>query len=373
MESRLRKLADTIVNYSLELKEGEKVLITYQTLEPLPLVKYLIETIYQVGGIPYTNIMEHEIAALLLEQTSQKRIELLRSIAKFEVDNYDAFINIRYNVNDYEQVRVKPSILKMIGDNLKDITNIRINERKWVLLDYPSKLDAYKAKMKIDGFIDFALSVMTIDYKQLSVDIQPLKKLMEKTDKVRITGKGTDLTFSIKGIPVVPCVGTRNIPDGEIFTAPIKDSINGYITFNTPSPYQGNVYTNVKLVFVNGNIVEATCNEDNDNLNKIFDTDEGARYIGEFAIGLNPIIKHPMGNILYDEKIVGSIHLTPGRCYKNAFNGNDSNIHWDLVLIQRKEYGGGDIYFDNLLIRKDGIFVLDELKHLNYEVNINKK
>jgi aminopeptidase len=369
MEIRLKKLANTIVNYSLELKESEKVLITYQTLKPLPLVKHLIEEIYEVGAIPYTKVVEPITSALLLEKTSQKRVGLLKSISKFEIDNYDAFINIRYNVNDYEQSKVKSDILKMIGDNLKDINDIRVNKRKWVLLNYPSKLDAYKAKMKVDEFIDYALSVMTIDYKRLSYDIKPLIKLMGKTDKVRITGKGTDLTFSIKGIPIVPCIGDRNIPDGEIFTAPVKDSVNGYITYNTPSPYQGNIYTNVKLVFVNGKIVEATCNEDNEKLNKILNTDEGARYIGEFAIGLNPIIKHPMGDVLYDEKIIGSIHLTPGRSYRSAFNGNDSSIHWDMVLIQRKEYGGGNLYFDNFLVREDGIFVLDELKHLNYNIN----
>ena len=184
---------------------------------------------------------------------------------------------------------------------------------------------------------------------------------MEKTDKVRIVAKNTDLTFSIKDIPVVPCVGKSNLPDGEIYTAPVKDSVEGYITYNTPCPYQGNVYHDVRLEFSKGQIVNCTCQEDVISLKEIFDTDQGARYISEFSLGLNPLIKKPMGDILYDEKIIGSIHFTPGRAYKDAFNGNISSIHWDMVLLEP------DIYFDDVLIRKKGKFVIEQLKHLNYE------
>ena len=190
---------------------------------------------------------------------------------------------------------------------------------------------------------------------------------MEKTDRVRIVAPNTDITFSIKGIPAIPCCGEYNIPDGEIFTAPVKDSVNGTITFNTPCPYQGNIYTNVSLTLKDGKIVQAMCNEDNQSLNHIFDSDEGARYIGEFAIGLNPKILHPMGDILFDEKIIGSIHFTPGRAYREAFNGNISSIHWDMVLIEREEYGGGELYFDDVLIRKNGKFMLPELEPLNQQ------
>ena len=188
---------------------------------------------------------------------------------------------------------------------------------------------------------------------------------MEKTDKVRIVGPNTDITFSIKGLPAIPCCGTCNIPDGEIYTAPVKNSVNGYITYNTPSPYQGNIYEDVHLEFENGKIVNCSAKENTDGLIKIFDTDEGSRYVGEFSFGLNPLILNPIGDILYDEKIKGSIHFTPGTCYKDCDNGNVSSVHWDLVLIQRKEFGGGEIYFDDVLIRKDGKFVLEQLKDLN--------
>lgn len=199
----------------------------------------------------------------------------------------------------------------------------------------------------------------------MNEELKPLKDLMDKTDKVRLTGKGTDITFSIKDIPAIICSGECNIPDGEVYTAPVKESVNGIIKYNTPSPYRGNIFHNVTLEFKDGKIVKATCDEDKEELNKIFDTDEGARYVGEFSIGVNPVIRYPMGDILFDEKIIGSIHFTPGECYKDAYNGNRSAIHWDMVLIQREDFGGGNIYFDDKLIRENGIFVVEELKHLN--------
>jgi len=238
------------------------------------------------------------------------------------------------------------------------------------LLEYPSHLDAFKAKMKISEFRDYAFDAMTIDYSKYEEMIKPLKSLIEKTDNVRITGKDTDLTFSIKDISVIPCLGEKNIPDGEIYTAPIKTSVNGYITYNTASSYNGKVYNNVRLEFEEGKIINATCDNENDNksLNEIFDTDEGSRYIGEFAIGFNEKVTMPIGDTLYDEKICGSIHFTPGTCYRDADNGNKSSIHWDMVFIQREDFGGGEIYFDDVLVRKDGLFVIEELKQINPKV-----
>ncbi|MFA7076200.1 MAG: aminopeptidase, partial [Candidatus Izemoplasmatales bacterium] len=188
-----------------------------------------------------------------------------------------------------------------------------------------------------------------------------------KTDKVRIVSPNTDLRFSIKGLNVVPCAGENNIPDGEIFTAPVKDSVNGVIQYNTPSAYRGRVFNDIKLKFKDGKIVEATADDNLDVLEEIFNTDEGARYVGEFAIGVNPKVSTPMTNTLFDEKIAGSIHFTPGNSYDHCPNGNKSSIHWDLVLIQTEAYGGGEIYFDDVLIRKNGIFVIESLKGLNPE------
>ena len=363
---KLNKLANTIINYSLHLKEKDRVSVSF-TKEATPLVEELIKEAKKVGAVMTLSMYDPKLNSLLAEGNNDARLTQLKKIREFEVENNDAFIAIRTSYNDYESKNIPVDMIRKLGEMTKEIDDIRINNREWVLLNYPSALDAYKAKMTTTEFEEFALDVMTVDYKQMSKDIEPLKQLMEKTDKVRIVSPGTDLTFSIKGLPAVPCTGEKNIPDGELYSAPIKDSVNGTITYNTPSPYQGNIYNHVSLTFENGKIIKATCDEDDDKLNEIFDTDEGARYVGEFSLGFNPKILKPMGDILYDEKILGSLHFTPGRCYADCDNGNKSSIHWDMVLIQREEFGGGEIYFDDVLIRKDGKFVLEELKILNYE------
>lgn len=363
---KLNTLAHTMVNYSLHLKENSKVIVNF-TQEATPLVEELIKEAQKVGAVMSLNMYDPRLNARLAEKNTDARLEHLKNLRKFEVENYDAFIQIRSSFNDYESKNVPKEMTRKLGSMTQELDDIRINERDWVLLNYPTDLDAYKAKMTTADFNEFALDVMTVDYQKMNNDIAPLKELMERTDKVRIISPGTDLTFSIKGMPAIPCCGEKNIPDGELYSAPIKESVNGTITYNTPSPYQGNVYNHVSLTFENGKIIKATCDEDNEKLNEIFDTDEGARYVGEFSLGFNPKILYPMGDILYDEKILGSLHFTPGRCYADCDNGNVSSIHWDMVLIQREDFGGGEIYFDDVLIRKDGKFVLEELKVLNYE------
>ena len=244
----------------------------------------------------------------------------------------------------------------------------RINHTRWCVLRWPTPSMAQLAEMSTEAFEDFYFDVCTLDYAKMDRAAQKLKARMDKSERVHLKGPGdTDLTFSIKDIPTIPCSGKLNIPDGECFTAPVRDSVNGVIHFNTPTVYNGSSFKNVRLEFKDGKVVGATCDGDDDKLNSILDTDEGGRYVGEFAIGYNPYILEPMKDILFDEKIAGSLHFTPGRCYEEAPNGNDSEMHWDLVLIQRPEYGGGTIAFDDEIVRKDGTFIVDDLKDLNPE------
>lgn len=363
---RIKKLSHILVNHSIKVKENEKVLIVYQSSKTMPLVISLVKDILSKKGVPTIKYIDQEISNLIKEVLNDEIIEHKKNILKFEVSEYDSFIQIKYNLSDYYDRLVDPIMNNKLKDSLSKYKDIQINNKKWVLLNYPSDIDAYKSKMSNDKFYNFAMDVMTVDYDKMYYDMLPLKEIMEKTDKVHIKGVGTDLTFSIKGMPAIICSGESNIPDGEVFTAPIKDSVNGVITFNTPSPYDGYIFNNIKLTFENGKIIQATCDQNDAKLNEILNTDNGSRYIGEFSFGLNPKIIYPISDILYDEKIKGSIHFTPGSAYKECNNGNVSNIHWDMVLIQRKDYGGGNIYFDDVLIRKDGEFVIPELKNLNY-------
>lgn len=365
MSEEIKNLSKNIVEYSINVQPNENVLIIYYSEEELEMVKQLIKQISIRGGNPNYKKVNMELESLLLRQDNENVIDLLVKQLGNEVNMYDSFISMGYIKNEYENKNVSLNMINSFGIKSREIKNIKLNKRKWVIFNYPSLVAAYKAHMSIDEFRKYSFEVMNVDYRAMYRKLLPLKELMEKTDKVRMVGPNTDIRFSIKGMPAIPCCGTNNIPDGEIYTAPIIDSVNGVITYNTPSAYRGNIFYEISLTFENGKIVSATCKDDEKNLNDIFDTDEGARYIGEFSFGLNPKILYPMGDILYDEKIKGSIHFTPGNAYANCDNGNRSAIHWDLVWIQREEYGGGEVYFDDILIRKDGVFILDELKELN--------
>ncbi|QTC40263.1 aminopeptidase [Bacillus sp. V3] len=362
-DPRLGKLAEVLLTHSLKMKEGEKLLITGEYTTK-PLVKELLRKAYDLGIIPYFEFGDQELMRIMATNAKEEQMILMN---KWNMDKYqdlDAFISISSDPNDAEMSEVPGEQWQLLMPLVKESNDYLVQKKKWVLLNYPNPALAQKAKMSYETFFDYLLEVCTVDYKQMEEAQKPLKDLMDRTDKVRITGEGTDLTFSIKDIPAVMCFGERNIPDGEVYTAPVKDSVNGTITYNTPTLYRGFSFDNISLTFENGKIVKATADKTKE-LNEILDTDEGARFIGEFAIGVNPKIKEPMLDILFDEKIGGSFHFTPGQAYEGADNGNRSSVHWDMVCIQRPEYGGGEIYFDDVLIRKDGMFVIEELKGLN--------
>jgi len=365
-DPRIEKLAHSIINYALELKPGEKVLIEVNGLE-IPLAQALIKEAYAANALPFLSINNNTLLRELLKGMSKEQAQAMASWDLARMKEMDAFIGIRAPQNAAELADVvgeKMSIYQK--DYLRPVTAQRVTHTKWVVMRYPNASMAQLANTSIEAFEDFYFNVCNLDYAKMSRAMDPLVELMNKTDKVRITGPGTDLTFSIKGIKAIKCDGHMNIPDGEVYTAPVKESVQGRISYNTVALYQGFTYENIVLEFKDGKIIKATAN-DTKRIEEIFDTDEGARYIGEFAIGVNPYILHPMKDTLFDEKIDGSFHFTPGSCYDDCDNGNKSAIHWDLVCIQRPEYGGGEIYFDDILIRKDGRFVLPELQGLNPE------
>ncbi|WP_088808849.1 MULTISPECIES: aminopeptidase [Listeria] len=363
-DPRIQKLAYNLINYSIKLQKGEKVLIENFGLQT-ELVQALVKEAYDAGGCPFVSIKEPKIDRALLLGANKEQYELMASFEGAVMKEMDAYIGLRSGDNINELSDVPAEKMKISGGTLgKMHTDIRVKQTRWVVLRYPTSSMAQLSGMSTEGFEDFYFDVCTLDYAKMSAAMDSLVALMNKTDKVHLVGPGTDLRFSIKDIPAVKCAGELNIPDGEVYTAPVRDSVQGTLSYNAPSPYQGFVFENVSFTFENGQIIEATAN-DTERINEILNTDDGARFIGEFAIGVNPFIHEPMGDILFDEKIEGSFHFTPGQCYDEAYNGNTSAIHWDLVNIQRKEYGGGEIYFDDVLIRKDGLFVLPELEILN--------
>lgn len=366
-DSREITLAKNLVNYSINVGKGDKVWIdAIGCDETLPAA--IIREIYKVGGIPFLNIINKRLQKELLNGATDEMLTLWAERDAQFMDKMDCYIGIRGGNNAYELSDVDESIMQNY-DKIYGVpvhSDRRVAHTRWVILRYPTEGMSQLAGMSTEAFEDYYYNVCCLDYAKMGRAMNSLVELMNRTDKVRILAKDTDLSFSIKGIPAIKCDGKCNIPDGEIYTAPVKDSVNGVITYNVPSIENGFRFENVRLEFVNGKIVKATANN-NEKVNAIFDTDEGARYVGEFAIGVNPYVTKAIGDILFDEKISGSIHFTPGCSYDDAPNGNKSAVHWDLVLCQTPEFGGGEIWFDDVLIRKDGRFVLEELNCLNPE------
>ena len=363
-DPRLETLASNLLDYSLGLRPGEKVLIEGESGSQALMIA-LVEATYQRGAVPFVHTGDSRLRRAWMLGAGREQMDLQIAWETQRVKDVDATLYILAGDNASEMADVPGSILeasRLASEPLMDL----LLTKKWCLLRYPTSAAAQAAGMSTQGFEDFCLAVSTLDYALMDKAMDPLVDLMSRTDRVRITSPGTDVSFSIKGIPVLKAAGKNNIPDGEVFTAPVRDSANGTIAFNTPSLEDGTTHERVRLSLKDGRIVEADSSEPK-KIQQMLDADEGARYLGEFALGVNPCIDRPMKDTLYDEKIGGSLHLTPGRAYDDADNGNRSSVHWDLVLIQTPQWGGGEVWFDDVLVRKDGRFVLSELERLNPE------
>lgn len=346
---------------------GDKVFI--ETFDiPADFAAELIRTVAEAGGLPLISTNQMAVRRALYQVATEEQMRLIGKLELARMEAVQCYVGVRGAENISELSDVPPDRMSLYEQHWWNPVHseVRVKKTRWVVLRWPNASMAQAAGMCTEAFEDFYFEVCAnVDYAEMARAAQPLKELMDRTDRVRINGPGTDLSFSKKGIATIPCAGERNVPDGEIFTCPVRDSVNGTIQFNCETLYRGTIFNNIRLVFKNGRIVEAAAGGDTARLNEILDADEGARYIGEWSLAFNPRILKPMKDILFDEKIAGSFHLTPGQAYDEADNGNRSQIHWDMVCIQRPEFGGGVIYFDNVLVRKDGLFTLPELSALN--------
>ena len=362
-DPRFARLAEVLTGFSTDLKKGERVLIDAFDV-PDTFTIALVRAAQDRGALPYVNIQRARITRELLRGATAEQYGTTAEVELARMQKMQAYIAVRGSENIFETSDVPAERVQAVAKVLKPVLDHRVNKTKWVVLRWPSSAMAQQAGMSTAAFEDFFFRVCTFDYRRYGPGMKALADLMDQTDRVHLKGPGTDLKFSIKGIGAVPCGGLRNIPDGEVFSCPVKESVEGVIQYNAPTVYLGTSFDHIRLVFRKGKIVEATSNNTK-RLNEILDTDAGARYIGEFALGFNPHILEPMRDILFDEKIAGSFHFTPGQAYETGGNGNKSAVHWDMVNIQRPEYGGGEIWFDGKLIRKDGLFTTPALKKLN--------
>ncbi|MFH2037555.1 MAG: aminopeptidase [Candidatus Zixiibacteriota bacterium] len=372
-DKRNEILARNLIDYSTKLQTGEILYLETKGIQTLELAKEIIKYATQKGAVPFWFYNDESLTRQFLRSATDEQMKKMADMHLGLMKQASAYLGLRGSDNPFDLADLDSSVMERFQQIFYKPVHLeeRVKNTKWCVLRYPNNAMAQLAETSQEKFEDFYFNVCNLNYAKMSKAMDPLYELVDKTDKVHIISPGTDLTFSIKGIPVVKCDGLRNIPDGEVYTAPVRNSVNGVITYNTPSLHDGYVYNDISFTFKDGKIIKATSSSFEDKLNKVLDTDENARYIGEFAIGVNPFVLHPMKDTLFDEKIRGSFHLTPGCCYDEAPNGNKSAIHWDLVLIQRADYGGGEIYFDDKLIRKDGIFTDPEMEKAFSEENLS--
>lgn len=363
---RDKKLADLLVNYSIGLKRGESCLINAIDV-PLEFVEELVQSVYTAGGYPLVNIGFERLRRAITAGATKESFAVYKECDLYRMKQMDTFIGVRGPANSRETSDLPDEINALYMREYYQPVHgeQRVPHTRWVVLRYPTEIMSYSAGMSTLEFEKFYYRVTNeVDYKLMSEAMEPAVNFLQKAGDVRIIGPGTDLSFSIKGMTAIPCDGKMNIPDGEIYTCPVKESVEGVLAYNTSSTYQGYTFTNVSFEFAKGKIIRAEANN-KEKLEAVLDIDQGARYIGEFALGCNPAITFPMDNTLFDEKIMGSFHFTPGNAYEDCDNGNRSAVHWDLVAIQTPEYGGGEIWIDGELIRKDGVFLHEAFTSLN--------
>ena len=362
-DPRYTKLARLLVSYSTRVKKGDRALLDMIDI-PDDFIIALMRAVREAGGTPLVEVRHPRVSRELLLEADEAQATLIRDLELFRMKKVQAYIAVRGSSNASENADVPSGRMQLYSKITRPVTDWRINRTRWCVLRWPTPSMAQAAGMSTEAFENLYFDVCTMDYPRMARAMAPLEKRMKRADRVHLKAPGTDLTFSIKGIGAQMCKGDRNIPDGEVFSCPVKNSVNGAIRFNTPTIYAGTKFENVRLEFKDGKIIDASANNPK-RLNEILDTDAGARYVGEFSLGFNPYILNPMCDILFDEKIAGSLHFTPGQAYDECDNGNRSAVHWDMVLIQRPEWGGGEVWFDGELIRKDGIFLPKDLKPLN--------
>ncbi len=358
-----KELARLIARNSLLIKPKSQVYIKYKSEDSLNFIKQLILEISKRGGIAFTTKYNKELEDFLLSTLSVDSINPWLERHEFENKKYDIFISIGSNDEFIKTPKTNQEIIDEYKRKRMELEKYRVHKQS-LLLNYPSIVDANNMGMSYDAYYRYAMDAMTYDFSQDMVAILELKKMIAEAKYVRIKGDNVDLEFYKDNIPAVELLGKINLPDGEIYTAPIRDSVNGYIRYNVPSPKNGYVFNEITLRFKDGKVIDYSVKDHWEEFEQIINIDERARYDGELAFGCNPLISKPMCDILYDEKLCRSFHLALGNAYRNAYNGNNSALHWDMIYLNEKG-NYCDVFLDKKLVSSGGEFVPTLVKKLN--------
>ena len=360
IDRRLEKLARVLVDYSIEASEGEQVVVFGETGAE-PLVKAIYARLLQVGAVPVLQLGLPGMQELFFEHAQDVHYEEIPSIRRFIAEEADAEIGIRAPSNTRALANVDPAKQQRLAALNRPLSEIMLGKNRWMLTLFPTAALAQEANMGLTEYEDFAFSAMGLDeedpvryWQEKSKEQARLKERLEVARELRIVGLGTDLTLSVEGRTFVNSAGRRNMPCGEVFTGPIEDSANGHVFFGVPAAIGGREVAGARLRFEGGKVVESGAEKGGEYLESLLDTDAGARFLGEIGIGTNYNIGRASANVLFDEKLGGTVHLAIGRSYKETGGQNDSSVHTDLVCDLRD---GGELYADGELIQKDGRFL----------------
>lgn len=367
MDSRVKKLSRLLTGYSCGLQPGEKVLIEYEGKETRTLVRQLIRDVYGLGAVPFVAERDASVLREVLMEASGEQLELQYGLELQRMEQMDAFIGIRGGDNIAELSDVPPEKLQLYDRLTLPVDEQRVNGTKWVILRYPNPSMAQLAGKSLAGFEDFFFDVCTMDYGRMSQAMDELAALMNRTDRVRLAGPGTDLTFSIKGIPAVKCDGKANIPDGEVYTAPVRDSVNGVIRYNAASEMEGFVYENVRFEVENGKIIRAEAQRHGEDqpsagrgrrsqvFRRVCHRRESLCAASHEG---HPLRRKDLRQLSFDAG--AGLRRRGQRKPVSDSLGSGHGAAGGL-------WPGGEIWFDDVLIRKDGRFVIDGLRPLNPE------
>lgn len=349
------ELAKILVSYSTKVRPGERVLITMMEVDTFPLARAVYSQVIKAGGLPYVEFQSAYLERDLLLHGNQEQLDWVTEPSARGMEWADVYIGLRGNRNPYEFSGIQAGKIKAHRRALGHISAMRNELTRWVLVRVPNESLAQQAEMSLDEMMDFFFSATLKDWQQEANRYRELQVIFERAEQVHITGRGTDLTFSTRGRKYEVGDGTLNMPDGEIYTSPVDDSVNGVIAFDFPGVYSGQRVTGISLGFSKGHLVKATAEGNQELLDQLLSMDEGARRVGEFGVGTNFGIQRFCYDILYDEKIGGTIHLALGRAYAECGGVNQSALHWDLIKDLRKE---GAVSLDGIKVLENGKFLV---------------
>jgi aminopeptidase len=359
-DERLKKLARVLVDYSVGAGEGEQVLIAGGAAAE-PLIREVYARLLDVGAIPIPQVVLPGIQELFFEHAREIHYEKTPPAIRSLYESADAIISILAPHNTRALAGVDPRKQQALGKRDKAVQDMMLEKDRWALTLFPTQALAQESEMGLGEYEEFAFEAMALNeddpvgfWRGKAEEQQRLIERLESAREVRIVGTETDLTLSIEGRRFMNGDGRHNMPCGEVFTGPVENSANGWIFFGVPVAVAGREVSGVRLRFEGGRVVEASAEKGEEYLNSMLDADEGARYLGELGIGTNYGIPRATKNILFDEKLGGTVHLAIGRSYEKTGGKNDSSVHWDLICDLRE---GGELYADGELIERDGRFL----------------